>query len=328
MALVGVIAIATGFPVIEVERGWAEVIAGATMLAGGLVTISLGLVLRTLLSIRQSMVTRPVDSGEAIVTAPHADALPHSVPQTAPAPTIAAPVLVAASATAIAEAGSEHPHGELVEPLHAHATPVEADTGAAHEGVAAPAPHAPAIVAAAAHEPPLHDATFAEPALHDAETLAPIVPEAAPHHADDGYELQSPSTPDHDLTPRPAPNDDWLDRAFSALDEEISAGTRPAERAAPALAVVHKPPAPVPPIAQPEVQPATSGATIEAEPLPAAAPHAPAPAAPATESAVIGRYESEGTSYIMFADGSIEAQSDAGIYRFRSMAELKAYIEG
>ena len=43
---------------------------------------------------------------------------------------------------------------------------------------------------------------------------------------------------------------------------------------------------------------------------------------------MIGRYESEGTSYVMYADGSIEAQSAAGIYRFASMAELKSFIEG
>jgi hypothetical protein len=48
---------------------------------------------------------------------------------------------------------------------------------------------------------------------------------------------------------------------------------------------------------------------------------------PAATAAVIGRYEADGTSYVMYSDGSIEAQSAAGIYRFASMAELKAYIE-
>ena len=42
---------------------------------------------------------------------------------------------------------------------------------------------------------------------------------------------------------------------------------------------------------------------------------------------MIGRYESDGTSYVMYADGAIEAQSEAGVYRFASMAELKAFIE-
>ena len=48
---------------------------------------------------------------------------------------------------------------------------------------------------------------------------------------------------------------------------------------------------------------------------------------PAAETAVIGRYEAEGTAYLMFDDGSIEAQSEAGVFHFASMAELKAFIE-
>ncbi len=47
-----------------------------------------------------------------------------------------------------------------------------------------------------------------------------------------------------------------------------------------------------------------------------------------TEPTMIGRYEAEGTAYLMFSDGSIEAQSEAGIFRFASMADLKAFIEG
>jgi hypothetical protein len=45
------------------------------------------------------------------------------------------------------------------------------------------------------------------------------------------------------------------------------------------------------------------------------------------EPSVIGRYEAEGTAYLMFSDGSIEAQSEAGVFHFASMAELKTYIE-
>jgi hypothetical protein len=49
--------------------------------------------------------------------------------------------------------------------------------------------------------------------------------------------------------------------------------------------------------------------------------------APPQKAAMIGRYEAEGTAYLMFADGSIEAQSEAGIFHFASMAELKTFIE-
>jgi len=56
----------------------------------------------------------------------------------------------------------------------------------------------------------------------------------------------------------------------------------------------------------------------------------PPPAAPAASEAglaIVGRYQSEGTSYVMYADGSIEARSEHGVFHFQSMAELKAFME-
>jgi hypothetical protein len=42
---------------------------------------------------------------------------------------------------------------------------------------------------------------------------------------------------------------------------------------------------------------------------------------------ITGRYESDGTRYIMYADGSIDASSDRGAFHFGSLAELKAFME-
>jgi hypothetical protein len=67
------------------------------------------------------------------------------------------------------------------------------------------------------------------------------------------------------------------------------------------------------------------------EAVPAADPREPSPmAVPAASEAglaIVGRYESEGTSYVMYADGSIEARSERGVFHFQSMAELKAFME-
>ncbi len=41
---------------------------------------------------------------------------------------------------------------------------------------------------------------------------------------------------------------------------------------------------------------------------------------------VIGRYSSGGASYMIFADGSIEAEMDEGAFRFASMGEFKQYL--
>lgn len=49
--------------------------------------------------------------------------------------------------------------------------------------------------------------------------------------------------------------------------------------------------------------------------------------APAAEPDVVGRYSSGGSHYTLYADGTIDAQSDQGIFRFASMAELRAHIE-
>ncbi|MGB6177068.1 MAG: hypothetical protein WBF43_12205 [Methylocella sp.] len=67
------------------------------------------------------------------------------------------------------------------------------------------------------------------------------------------------------------------------------------------------------------------------EALPAADPREPSPpavpAAGEARLAIVGRYESEGTSYVMYADGSIEARSERGVFHFQSMAELKAFMD-
>jgi hypothetical protein len=85
-------------------------------------------------------------------------------------------------------------------------------------------------------------------------------------------------------------------------------------------------------------------ATDETSPRPPAAPFAPQggdhPAAtafgnelPAGDAfsgaalAIVGRYESQGTSYIMYADGSIEARTNHAVIHFKSLDELKSFLE-
>ena len=60
--------------------------------------------------------------------------------------------------------------------------------------------------------------------------------------------------------------------------------------------------------------------TIAAEPSTIAA------SPPAPLSDVIGRHQAAGVEYIMYADGSIDADDGKGLVRFKSMAELKAHI--
>jgi hypothetical protein len=77
-----------------------------------------------------------------------------------------------------------------------------------------------------------------------------------------------------------------------------------------------------PPIPTPD---SDLGAEAEAAPPLAAeaAPIEPPSAAPTT---LVGRYSSGGDNYSIFSDGSIEAETDQGAFRFASMSEFKAYI--
>jgi len=47
---------------------------------------------------------------------------------------------------------------------------------------------------------------------------------------------------------------------------------------------------------------------------------------PETPPYVIGRYGAGGAKYIVFSDGTIEAETDEGAFRFATMGEFKSYI--
>ncbi len=49
------------------------------------------------------------------------------------------------------------------------------------------------------------------------------------------------------------------------------------------------------------------------------------PEAPPT---LVGRYSAGGANYMIFSDGTIEAETEQGAYRFASLGEFKAFIAG
>jgi hypothetical protein len=50
--------------------------------------------------------------------------------------------------------------------------------------------------------------------------------------------------------------------------------------------------------------------------------------APVGPPALIGRYAAGGANYSIFSDGSIEAETDQGAFKFGSMSDFKAFIAG
>jgi hypothetical protein len=65
---------------------------------------------------------------------------------------------------------------------------------------------------------------------------------------------------------------------------------------------------------------------IIAAPPDEAQAEAEAPAESAAPPTLVGRYSAGGASYNIFSDGSIEAQTSQGDYRFASMSEFKAFL--
>jgi hypothetical protein len=63
---------------------------------------------------------------------------------------------------------------------------------------------------------------------------------------------------------------------------------------------------------------------------PSAAEAAPLdePDVPGPAPTIVGRYSAGGANYSIFSDGSIEAETEDGAYRFASMSEFKAFVAG
>ncbi|SEO99186.1 hypothetical protein SAMN02799625_04380 [Methylobacterium sp. UNC300MFChir4.1] len=92
--------------------------------------------------------------------------------------------------------------------------------------------------------------------------------------------------------------------------------------------------APEPPLREePREEPRGEPGTTAADEAPALRPSLdtppePEPAPPAAPRTVVGRYASGGNTYVMFEDGSIEAETPQGRFTFASLDELKAFVDG
>lgn len=144
------------------------------------------------------------------------------------------------------------------------------------------------------------------------------------------------------LPPRPEPVDEEPARIFAVEEEPPSRGFRlrdifasrssreernpppiPPPPPLPPFSMRVDPPLPVPP---PEPEPEASEPEVERPRDMDEAPDDAAPVGP-EEPTVVGTYMSGGNQYVMYADGSIEAETPTGRYRFKSLEELKGFIE-
>ena len=318
-----------GYAIVQVERGWSSVIAGSVFVSGGLVTMGLGLVLRAVTDVRRGLfadvqrglVERPL-AASSVAGAEAGIAYPELSGATIGA--IAVPSAVAAAEPSFASRDVDlYALSIADEVLPREISPREPALDQPHDSMRGDA------------EPADHDGQHRDGLRHDDEAAIDA----------GGSDPTRPIVTTRDAAAAPA-MDDWLDRAFSDMDgADRDGATRPRTSAESAVTQVadaygtddlglqpSRYEARLSPVEPTHVE-LVDAQPVQADPEPAATaepvrPRPPAPAPTPHDSPVIGRYESDETSYIMYADGSIEAQSPAGIYRFSSMAELKAFIEG
>jgi hypothetical protein len=312
LSICGALSIYFGYGIVEVERGWTGVIAGATALTGGIIVIALGLVIKSLGDLRATLKQAAAHDVAA------EDNLP---PEPEPEP--------------YEDTGSRMGEGEEQTPS---ATPdfqssVLAIIMASQNNLETtePAPQSATHPQETGEPNPPLDQEAPEAPIPKPRQKVTLKPQAAAPHKDE-------PTPVPAGEPEAPSMDDWLDRAFSALDHEVASNPLrdlvANERNWPQAGAKQETARLAPePLASEQLAPDRPGldhAAHEAAKQDYRAPENEpfAPAQAGAEPAEIGRYEADGTSYIMYADGSIDIQSEAGVYRFSSMAELKAYIEG
>jgi hypothetical protein len=271
-AVAGAYSIYTGYGIIEDDRGSASVIAGATVLTGGMLIVALSFVIGSLDRLKATQETHAA----------------HPVPAEFAHPL--APKTLLATEDVPAQQ-REEPLFDAVD--RARAAPLPEPPPA--PATAPPAPRAPepvikglsrassAFITAAARA---RDERRGEPSINDLWRRVGVNLDASKP----GKTAEIPARNTIQPEPSQAASSDWLDEGLADFEDAIAAKSPEPREEAPPLAPNVPPEQP-----QPEV---------------------------------IGRYEAEGTTYVMYADGSIDAQTEEGVLRFKSMAELQAFFEG
>jgi len=201
----------------------------------------------------------------------------------------------------------------------------EADAGSAHEGrsrLPPVLPAAPAFLVPPVVEPPFDpDRPRLDPSL-EPRVDGPREPISAP--------ARSPSSPSASPPPASSPSTSSMPVLTKPLRTEPELPA-PAPVARDPVGEA-RPEASMPPsaiasdddlFAAPEGQPGS-----KAPPLRSSLDPVPDPTPKPVTRTVVGRYASGGNTYVMFEDGSIEAETPQGRFTFASLDELKAFVDG
>ncbi len=309
--VIGLVVAWNGYGYIEVERGWSMLIAGTVGFCTGLLLVALGLVLHQLAEIASS-----ASKATLLLAKAKTGGLPEiSMPTHAPVardedldvqarPVQTRPVL-------------EEPHQEQPVPPKSADPDWEPEWEPQWELEQALAAEARKSAVAAEAEAP-----EAVEDVSESKTERPLAWTIRKDREDEPVEFEPPA----ESKVAPA-GDEWLYRTISGplagihehSPAEAAVGARELEAEAPhAQKAPHEPE-----VLRAQQEHSEEEAHIQSEnPVPEEA------GSGAARPEVIGHYEAQGAHYTMYADGSIDAETAHGVYRFASMEELKSFIEG
>ena len=293
MILGGLLTALFGWDIVLVERGWTMVIAGSVMAASGAILLGIAAAVSKLSGI-QTLLSQMQESTaqEALVAAP----------QSLAGPSLAAASggVIAAAAVADADEPDAKEEAQPVLPLFLEEERSERDK-VEDEVRVAEWPDAPRMDEPAQPFPPRTTPPSAP--LRDEDETDMKVPDflLAKRDRDTDEEPRVTDGSDvynRDLDDEPEPQDlDELDRGVESV-AEIEPEREP----------------------EPDLEPTPIRPDLEEEPEEESVPDSSEPAT------VVGTYNSGDNKYVMFSDGSIEAQTPGGVFRFKSLDELKEFI--
>jgi len=299
MILGGLLTTFFGWDIVLVERGWTMVIAGSVIAAGGAILLGIAAAVSKLSRI-QTLLSEIRESSER-------EAIAGASPSLAGLSLAAASGgVIAAAAVAEAEETEAKDDAQPALPLFEGEDRSERDESTVQS---AEWPDAPRLDEPALPFPPR--TTPAPAPLLDEEDTDMKVPDF----------LLAERDRDLDEEPRVADGADILNRDLDAEREPEAEELDERDDRVEAVADIEpereldKVPETGPAPVQPDLE-----EELEEEPEEEIAPDASEPAT------VVGTYNSGDNKYVMFSDGSIEAQTPSGVFRFKSLDELKEFI--
>lgn len=310
MLLGGLAAVAFGLPYVVLEFGFTQVIAGSVVATGGLVLIVLGLLLREVRGLRAGLASTAGDGGGTLVAG-------------AALATAGAAGLAGAAALGAASAAASEEQDEALQPL----LPFD------QEPVAAEAPSETGILAgdAGSTDAAGEEATASAEIKTEAEAVAVAEPEAGPAGDDEETPEPARAEPADAEAPEALPEDGGeaggetggpearQDPAEEPMPPDTFEALRRTLRQSIAASDVEEPDGKGEAAGDPPFR-------LDVPPEPAVE-EKPTETGPVTsEEGIVSVKRIGETTYTMYADGSIKADTPEGEKRFDSVVELKARL--